>query len=208
MAGKSRGLPDVGRAKRRQVLRSTVVIWCEGESEQGYFEALIAELGIGGAVRLNPHGCGSHPKNLISAAKKDAITGGADTVWLVFDFDGRKDFKACCAAANKASFQTAWSDFCFEYWLLLHYRFTTAGHGSADAAEAALKKEMPTYCKGSDSRMWDQFIGLRATAVANAKKAYDSLATMAADKCFPTPATTVYKLIEALEMLAPTTGKR
>lgn len=208
MAGKSRGLPDMGRAKRKQALRHTIVIWCEGESEAGYFEALITELRIAGSVRINPHGCGSDPKNLIAAAKLDQATSQPDAIWLVFDYDKRDHFKSCCTKAKKQGFRVAWSDFCFEYWLLLHHRYTTAGHNAAEDVEAALKAVLPAYRKGNDDELWKGFTPLRHTAVERAKRAFADMQKMAADPEFPRPATTVHELIEALEMLAPTTGKR
>lgn len=43
-------------------------------------------------------------------------------VWVVFDKDDNQDFDEAIALAKKEGLNVAWSNECFELWLLLHFQ--------------------------------------------------------------------------------------
>lgn len=93
-------------------------------------------------------------KNLLSAEY-------GDTMWVVADGDINYGVPAAIAAkdtqltkaramANKASIQIAISNPCFEFWYLLHFRYTTGHFRDYSAVVNALKPNLPDYEKDSD----------------------------------------------------------
>jgi len=189
------GLPAFRRGPRRKP-KPTAVIWCEGESEQGYLSTLIAVLAKSHLVKLNPHGAGSHPRNLLDAAAKDASSKAADHVWLVFDDDNRQDFWPVVQRAQGIGYRVAWSSLCFEFWLLLHHQHTTATDHTPDQVAARLRRADPAYGKGLDNADWQDYVSKRAVAIANAQRVAAWQAPNA--KPYP-PGTTVHELVTWLE---------
>ena len=122
-----------------------ILIIAEGEvTEPVYFEALRDNLALQ-TIEIVVHGAGKgDPKRLAEEAlearkkrKRDARNGDLpfskamdfDELWIVFDTEaperqGRYHDGVAFAKSNNV--QTAGSTPCFEYWLLLHRRYTTA----------------------------------------------------------------------------------
>ena len=125
-----------GRSRMVQMTRHLVV--SEGkETEPRYFEGVRAALGAanGRKVAIVVKGTGKHTLDLLDFAVEYCRYAPEtfDHVWLVFDKDDfpAADFDAMerkCAELSDGSraFHALWSNPCFELWLLLHLRYTTA----------------------------------------------------------------------------------
>lgn len=78
------------------------------------------------------------PIQLVDAAidaKKDGNNG--DIVWVVFDRESETKYSHELHAkarhkANTHNIEIAFSNVCFEYWLLLHFTYTTAAYSSCE----------------------------------------------------------------------------
>lgn len=135
-----------GRSRMVQMTRHLVV--AEGkETEPRYFEGVRAALGTANErkVAVVVKGTGKHTLDLLDFAVEHCRYAPEtfDHVWLVFDKD---DFPACdfdamerkCAELSDGSrtFHALWSNPCFELWLLLHLRYTTAPMTAAECQRA------------------------------------------------------------------------
>lgn len=140
-----------GRSRMVQMTRHLVV--SEGkETEPRYFEGVRAALGAANErkVAIVVKGTGKHTLDLLDFAVEHCRYAPEtfDHVWLVYDKDDfpASDFDAMERKCDELSdgsrtFHALWSNPCFELWLLLHFRYTTA-HMSASDCQHALAQEM------------------------------------------------------------------
>lgn len=169
----------------RPVQMTRHLIVCEGtETEPRYFEEMKAVLSTVNERKVSVvvRGSGKHTLDLFDYAEDLCryAPESFDHVWLVFDKDDfpPADFdlveRRCCDASDSSkSFHALWSNPCFEIWLLLHLRYTTAPMDAAACQKAlndALKREY-----GVDYRKnMDGLFGLvdykRDAALSNAAK--------------------------------------
>jgi hypothetical protein len=145
---RKRAASSIGSFRRTVATRtdpgSAILVVTEGDNtEPAYFD-LIAKRFAAPTVELVPYGAGrGDPRALAdealrlakerkqkSKAKKLGINRleAFDSIWIVFDTDvlepqNRHDG---IAYAHSKGIHVAYSEPCFEYWLLLHGKFTTA----------------------------------------------------------------------------------
>jgi hypothetical protein len=208
------GQPKKGNKLRRQSKGikefSRVLIACEGEkTEPNYLRELCRELGLTGTcVEVVGKECGSSPISVCDYAigrfKQD---GGFDKVFCVFDRDTHLTFHAAIdkiAAHSSKKMKSVVSYPCFEYWILLHFRYTRAStpaagkKSSGDRMLELVVAEWPEYAKGGKN-VYDYLSkrGLTDTAITNATRARaDTHATED-----PDPSTDVDELVVYLRQL-------
>ncbi len=167
MAGNKKGWRSGRRSVAiRPVQMTRHLIVCEGkETEPRYFEGMKEALGAanGRKVAVVVRGSGKHTLDLFEYAE-DYCRYAPDSfnhVWLVFDKD---DFPAgdfdlverkCVEVSSPVcTFHALWSNPCFEIWLLLHLRYTTAPMDASSCQRAladALEREFGVgYRKNMD----------------------------------------------------------
>ena len=200
---------------RRQASRASyerVLIVCEGsKTEPNYFCALVSDLELNSANVEIDGGCDSSPKSIVEYAKRLYIaekkTGnGFDKVFCVFDKDSHEtydDALICIQSMKpKGVFVSINSVPCFEYWLLLHFNFTTkpfeaSGNGSSCVNLIdELKKYLPDYEKGDDN-IYSDPSGQMERAIAYSKRALIQAEKSGSDN----PSTLVHELVEYLQDL-------
>jgi hypothetical protein len=159
---KARTAQEQARRKGSRAPYEKVLIVCEGEkTEPNYFRELIDFYEINTA---NVDGnCGSSPISIVHHAiaryadeKNTQVP--YDKVYCVMDRDTHESFDEAIATLAKQKptgvFNATVSVPCFEYWLLLHFHYTTApfmaagGKSAGDRVEVALKEFWPEYHKG------------------------------------------------------------
>ncbi len=135
-----------GRSRMVQMTRHLVV--SEGkETEPRYFEGVRAALGAanGRKISIAVKGTGRHTLDLLEFAVEYCRYAPEtfDHVWLAFDKDDfpAADFDAmerkCAELSDGArTFHALWSNPCFELWLLLHLRYTSAPMTAAECQRA------------------------------------------------------------------------
>ncbi len=143
------------------------------------------------------------PRGLTKAADEACLSDpGLDEIWCVLDHDGREEevrkFLVWYERARKRrggpKIEAVISDPCFEYWLLLHFEYTTRPFdrvGGCEQASRRLRRHVNDYRKG-DRRFFDSLCDLRDTAIQNAEKAA---------KAGPSPGTDIGRLIKRLQDL-------
>lgn len=139
---------------------SRVLIACEGEkTEPNYLRELCKALGLTAAiVEVVGKQCGSSPISVCDyAASRLKEDGAFDEVFCVFDRDTHLTFDAAVnkiATHSSKKMRSIVSYPCFEYWILLHFRYTRAsvpavgGKSSGDRMLDLVLAEWPEYAKG------------------------------------------------------------
>jgi len=203
--------------KRKQELRESydrVLIVTEGEkTEPLYLTAVCDYFGLNQAnVEIDPNS-DSSPTSVVKHALKvigQNLTDSYDRVYCVIDRDTHADFQE--AQDQITRYNNRYRDTkihliiskpCFEYWLLLHFIYTTKPFGASgdspcdELISTELKKYIPEYEKGNASIMIDLVNKQLSTALINAKKSFDAAERTGTDN----PKTEMYILVEYLKNL-------
>ena len=137
MSSKRKG----NRRKRKENYRTENIvryyIACEGkETEVNYFNGIKEEFNKKGLLRKDPNllkiydltisGFGMGANGLIDKVKRriNREANIYDKIWIVFDKDNiiDTDFNEAIKDAKNNGYNVAWSNKCFELWLLLHFK--------------------------------------------------------------------------------------
>jgi hypothetical protein len=132
---KAKKADKLAREKNRRASYDKVLIVCEGEkTEPNYFNELIEHYEINSANVAIDGSCGSSPRSVFKRAEqlyKSEERKGApfDRVYCVFDKDSHETYEETmqkiATKRPKNIYYTAVSIPSFEYWLLLHFNYTT-----------------------------------------------------------------------------------
>jgi len=217
---KARGRDALKKRHHRRLPYPKVLIVCEGEkTEPNYFNELRDHYRLEAANVLVSGNCGSDPMSVYLAANdKYEIHENAgdafDKVYCVIDRDShdKVNYQRAIDAINRAKPKGVWhaviSVPCFEYWILLHFDYTTKPFMAAGARSRCqqlirdLQKHLPNYSKGRTG-LFKQLLGNLDTACANARNAAKHSNTSGTDN----PTTSVHVLVEYLQTLARKKGK-
>ena len=199
--------------KRRKAKRSsydTVLIVCEGEkTEPKYFRALIDDLQLNTAnIIIADNTAGSSPRSVVEFALREYNKDKEyDRVYCVIDKDRHVTYAAALDMIRRArlhkdhTITAATSVPCFEFWLLLHFTYTTrsfdTGPGSICANVISdLENYIPRYSKGDDNiyQATKDYIG---TAITNSKRVIRHCDAAGTDM----PSTKLHELVEYLQRL-------
>jgi len=157
----------------------------EGEkTEPNYFIKLRDRFHLSVADVIIHHPAGTDPITLTKRAielrdvrqkevKQGSFDIAYDEVWVVFDLekpnDQRRDLARQAMTMKGASgIRFAVSDPAFEYWLLLHEKYTTSPFNGCDDVIKRLRRYWPDYAKAQVPS--DEFIKKIPTAVVNAER--------------------------------------
>lgn len=160
---KARDIRSLERKRAKRSPYEMVLIVCEGEkTEPNYFKALIDDFRLNTANVVVARNIGGlSPKSLVDFAleeyRKEKIY---DRVFCVFDKDRHTTYDNTLDRIRRAkldkghTFEAITSVPCFEFWLLLHFVYTTkqfdTNSGSICANVIAdLKRHFPAYAKGN-----------------------------------------------------------
>lgn len=159
---------ELKRAKESREPYDKVLIVCEGEKTEPYYLMALRDfLKLSQAnIKIDPNS-NSSPKSVVKYAKKlikENIKDPYNCVFCVMDKDQHGDFDV--AINQIKSFKSGdtkligiVSNPCFEYWLLLHFTYTTKIFGASgdspcvDLIKNNLKTYMKNYKKGDKSIM-------------------------------------------------------
>jgi hypothetical protein len=206
---------ELSRRKPVRALYEKVLIVCEGsKTEPLYFEELVDHYEIHSAnVRVSGD-CGSDPVSVVQHGiklyldEKKADSGPFDRVYCVIDKDAHQNYeqalKMLASAKPNDTFFAANSVPCFEYWILLHFTYTTkpymacGGTSSGAAVLKELKTFWPEYTKAGRGA-FEATLNLRndelGYAKANARRAVDEAERNHTDN----PITHVHELVHYLQ---------
>jgi hypothetical protein len=187
----------------------TFLIVVEGEAtEPAYLEEIRSVLKRKAAAVLVRHGRHTDPVGIVREAIKlrdenelksvQSNTVPFDQVWVVFDRETqihprRKQVPAALKLAAANNVHVALSIPSFEFWLLLHFDYTTKAFDGCSAVKRALKKFIKDYEK-ADLPLND-LLSRVPTAMKHAAKCHAHWDTVDGDR---NPSTRVDKLLRAL----------
>jgi hypothetical protein len=158
-------------------------------------------------IMLSEHvkiiGTGRSTTSLFDYAVSNTVSGIRE-VWLVYDHDDfpAEQFNDVPVKAKSQSknsdvrYRAAWSNECFELWLLLHFIPLESNISRDDYME-----KLNTYLPGYHKSATDTFDRLRArmkTGIKNAKTLESRYDTNTTTPSKMAPCTQVYRLVEEL----------
>lgn len=203
------------RAPRRAINRKKpgrepydrVLIVCEGaRTEPKYFSELVRRCRLSTA-NVEILGEGAAPLAIVGKAvrsqKEERRRGEKyDKVYCVFDRDEHARFDEASFLARKGKLELGRSWPCFEFWLLLHFRYTrrpyerSHGRSPAENCIGELRQFWPDYEKAKDG-IFDECAETLETAKGRAARA----AVDARQTGNPNPSTEVHELVAYLQDL-------
>jgi RloB-like protein len=181
-----------------------VLIVCEGKkTEPYYFTGLRLHHRLSSAnIEIMPAN-GTDPLSIVSFA--EARLGDYDRAFCVFDRDGHQNYDTAVAKVaqsaegriGKLVTITSWP--CFEFWILLHFAYSTApfnragGKSPCERVISKLSAHLPGYQKGLNN-----VFALLAPKTANAIQNGQRLQRENARTGSINPATRVHELVQYL----------
>ena len=187
-----------------------VLIVTEGsKTEPAYFEEIKDYYDLSGANVVIDGRSGTNPINVVEYGEhlygREMAAGiPFDRVYFVFDKDRHAKYKEALNRIAHLSpgetFYAANSVPCFEYWLLLHFAYTTSpfqpreGQSSSAAVVQELKKHMPNYRKSMEG-VFGFLRDRLETAKENASKSLKTAMETGTDN----PSTRVHELVHYLQ---------
>ncbi|HEX03856.1 MAG TPA: RloB domain-containing protein [Bacteroidetes bacterium] len=209
---KARRAKDLARRKSSRAPYDRVLIVCEGgKTEPNYLRELIDCLKLSSANVEVDGDSGSSPIGVVEHAKRryrvESDEGDEfDRVFCVFDRDTHTTYTAAMNASERfrpsGVFQTIPSVPCFEYWLLLHFVYSTQPYDSAGGRSACdrvigeLRNYMPGYTKRRKG-IFREVMSQSNQAVVFSKRALREAENAGTDN----PTTRMHELVEYLHQL-------
>lgn len=211
---KARSARQLSRRKAQREPYAKVLIVCEGEkTEPSYF------LGVKDHYALNSANveiCGESgcdPVSIVNYGKQryreERDAGDAfDKVYCVFDKDSHANYHQAMDLVRrtvpKNTFMAVNSVPCFEYWLVLHFYYSTQpfsglpGRSACAQVIDVLKNFMPDYAK-SDNDVFSRLVDQLPFAIDNAGRALRAAEVNDTDN----PSTRVHELVQFLQNVKP-----
>ncbi|BGE69330.1 MULTISPECIES: RloB family protein [Pseudomonas] len=198
--------------ERRKAVKETkplYLIVCEGKkSEPLYFEEMRNHERIS-TVKIRVTGeCGSAPISVVNHALElysSLLSDGeqVEVVYCVFDRDNHESYYRALALVSQKNKEgvplvSIASIPCFEYWVILHYRYHRSPYERKDksSVSADLCKELQQYMpyKKGGKGLYESLKSKQGDALKNAKKAVEDYGATGQEN----PVTYVHELVEEL----------
>lgn len=198
--------------------KNKMFIFCEGEkTEPLYLSSYISEY-AGHKLKIIsiPPTRKNTPVQLVDEAiakKKSKESLDGDVFWVVYDRESVSKYPRAKHAeawnkAQKNGINVAISNVCFEFWVLLHFEYTTQSYTSFKnlMSESNLKRHLinvgiNNYDKGSDELYFKIRKGISKARI-RAKKVNSHIMASSASgsQCFDySPYTGVHELLDAID---------
>ena len=200
---KKRGTQALTRRRAKRAPYARILVVCEGKkTEPNYFNGLKNDLHLNSANVEITGDSDSSPTSVVAFSKeryRDEEKAGSpfNRVFCVFDKNNHSDYERALTQIKKMKpdgvFQAITSVPAFEYYLLLHYIYSTKPCTSAQAL-SDLKKHIRGYQKGKKNIFTTVHDKLE-TATINAKRSLMAAVKNGTDN----PSTKVHKLVEFMQ---------
>lgn len=203
---------DLARRRSSRESYDRVLIVCEGsKTELNYLQELRNSLKLISKNIEVDGNSGSSPKSVVRYAKRrfseEKQKGDTyDRVYCVFDKDTHPSYTQAIAGCElsrpKGTFYAITSVPCFEYWLLLHFEYSTKPYTSTGKRSACdnlilnLKKHLQDYTKGTKD-LFGELESRTDQAIKHSKQALSAATREDTDN----PTTRMHVLVEYLRHL-------
>ena len=195
------------RKKKKKKQRSKVpclFLVVEGKSEKIYFENFSSrncQVKVFVAPSGDPVGLVKKAENLKKRGTIDL--DDLDKMWCVFDRDDNnpENIEKALIRAEKNGFKIAFSNPCFEIWLLWHFEETFAYVEISQKLAEKLKPHLGDYCKTKD--YFDCLQPRMNDTISRAKKA-EKMHVQNGRKKFTrefNPSSNIYEIVEEIQNL-------
>jgi len=204
------------RERRERNIRNLFRIYCEGENtEPEYFKSFP----VNTETEVFAIGLGRSRTALVEKVIELLEEGGFlkgqanydkdRQLWCVFDFDEneetgtREDFNNAIELAHRHDLKVAYSNDAFELWLVLHYQYIDSALTRYEYYEILSKQMNLNYEKEGKTKAFAKTLyWLLLEKQPKAIKHAEDLHNLQEDQnyCDQNPCTTVYKLVEALNI--------
>ena len=200
----ARDAKSFGRKPARYKPQPRVLVLCEdSKSSLMYLREAAQHFRVHAQVEI-AHPGKTDPKGIVNEAVKRRRS--LDRVFCVIDRDTHHGFDEALQMAAAGAVEMIASHPCYEFWLLLHFRYTRAGyiaggvHSAADHVVQHVRAEagMEHYAKGSSVGLFERLLDRLPVA---RQRAAQSLQEALADQ-ERNPSTELHLLIDAFEQLA------
>ena len=141
-------------------IRQRILILCEGEkTEPTYFNSIKSDKmrsnRLSGVRIIIHHTKKNTARELVDEAislKREAERdkNPYDAIWVAVDKDGYTKHPESFDRARARHINIAFSSVCFEYWILLHFEYTTAAFANCDAVINRLRNHIADYEKNEN----------------------------------------------------------
>ncbi|EAJ6074223.1 RloB domain-containing protein [Campylobacter coli] len=142
---RNKGLRD---RKTRKNEYEAILIVCEGEkTEKNYLNQLkdffrLSNVSINIISSKKPD-----PSQIVEFTKEKNKDDSYDKVYCVFDKDTHSDFDKAKQKCEKYNFEAIISNPCFEFWILLHFEYTTKPFGTNSPCSKLIDNDLKKYIK-------------------------------------------------------------
>lgn len=222
MARRNRVRPEssLQRQKPTRKPRACILVVCEGaETEPKYLTSLRTAIGLS-TLEVEIVGEGAEIVGVVrkairlredreAAAKVSNRLAEFDEVWCVVDTERKSDnpsWKRGVVQSKDTGLMLAWSNPCFEYWLLLHFEYIGRGFDGYARLRPHLKKHIKNYEKNRDC--FEQLAPRIPMAIEHSKQIHRAQWQETPDAIDRNPGTTVHELVERLIEVAGMTLKQ
>ena len=152
-------MPKKRKESGSRKVEKKIYILCEGadkHSEYAYLGALIRDTPIKGdkvQIELAPTKYNTGRELVEEASKKiERKFKGIDEAWVVYDQDGYTLHKETFESAKQKDVKIAFSATAFEFWILLHFEYTTKHFPKSEDIIKELKdKDFIDYAKNAQN---------------------------------------------------------
>ncbi len=197
------------KSRSKSESKSILIALEDTKSSRYYFEKLIHHKGLSGKVIFAQH-IGTNPKKVLEAIKKhkkENPNTQFEKEWIVIDRDSfsKDDFKGTIKEAKQKSICVAFSNECYELWILLHFEpvnaHTSREHLTSRLNQIFREKFGKEYSKAS-ADVYALIIGQQQTAIDNAKSLIKKhLSDYGKIDVEQNPLTMIYQLVECLNSI-------
>jgi len=199
------------RKSQQRDLKLRLHIFCEGEkTEPNYLKGYIEFYFPGTTLILIHKTKKNTPVELVGEAvdeKNRKDIPEEDQFWVVYDRESSIKYpnakhEEAYAKAKANGIKTAFSNVCFEVWLLLHFQATVPAFDSCDdlCKRSPLKKHIPNYDKGEKRNYTETEISNARKNAVKLNKQTIAGANSSWKKPYQwNPYTDVYKLLNAMD---------
>ncbi len=192
-------------------IKPRFLIITEGETEENYFN-MIKKFFRGIPIEIiTKKGKQSNPLSVVKTAHreiKESRNNQYTAAFAVVDKEAPNLHVQCLSNAineikkglskNLIKCDLIISNPSFEFWLLMHFRYTTSLFHNADAVIEKLKKFIPDYKKAYDFENKTEISQKLDIAIEHSKRC-ESQHDMPFDPLTSNPSTQVYKVIEKIK---------
>lgn len=210
MARKPSSIPE--RKSMTRNPKPKVLIVCEGkETEPQYFNLIKQKYHLRSVVVVKQSTLGSAPISVAQSAvnlNQEQIdlygpSAEYEKVFCVYDTDKHTSLAEAKQLIDEHNFIAVISNICFEYWFILHYKYSRApflpksGRSASRVCVKKLKEYIPDYEKSGVEKYFNDLYCRLETAITNSER---SLKDAESTHEF-NPSTNVHALVLFLQSL-------